>query len=124
MTELLPAREPKKKATINTAKLIADEKKKLARVYEAYEAGIDTLEEYARKKQQINDTIQKIKEMEQPEDDALFDPAAFAKKVNQVVEFIKRSDVSENEKNKALRSILTKIVYDKPSQNLALYFYI
>lgn len=120
----LVPREPKKKATINTAKLIADEEKKLARVYEAYEAGIDTLEEYARKKQQINDTIQKIKEMEQPEEAPVFDPAAFSKKVGNVAEYIKRSDVSENEKNKALRSILTKIVYEKPSQNLALYFYI
>ena len=62
--------------------------------------------------------------MEQAEEAPVFDPAAFAKKVSQVVEFIKRSDVSENEKNKALRSILTKIVYEKPSQNLALYFYI
>lgn len=120
----LVPREPKKRATINTAKLIADEEKKLVRVYEAYEAGIDTLEEYAKKKQQINDTIQKIKEMEQSEEPPVFDPAAFSKKVSQVVEFIKRSDVSENEKNKALRSILTKIVYEKPSQNLALYFYI
>ena len=82
------------------------------------------MEEYARKKQQINDTIQKIKEMEQPEEAPVFDPAAFSKKVGNVAEYIKRSDVSENEKNKALRSILTKIVYEKPSQNLALYFYI
>lgn len=115
---------PAKKATMNIDKLISAEEKKLARVYEAYEAGIDSLQEYADKKRQINETIQNLENMKACEETPQFDPAAFAKKVQKVTEYIKRVDVTPNEKNKALRSILTKIVYEKEAQNLALYFYV
>lgn len=115
---------PKKKAVINTEKLIIAEEKKLARVYEAYEAGIDSLQEYAEKKKQITATIQNLKNICRAEETPKYDPAAFAKKVQSVADFIKRTDVSPEEKNKALRSILSKIVYEKEVQNLALYFYI
>lgn len=120
---LAPA-APKKKADVNTEKLIIAEEKKLARVYEAYEAGIDSLQEYAEKKKQINATIQNLKNICRAEETPKYDPAAFAMKVQSVADFIKRTDVSPEEKNKALRSILSKIVYEKKAQNLALYFYI
>lgn len=115
---------PKKKAAVNTEKLILAEEKKLARIYEAYETGIDSLQEYAEKKKQINATIQNLKNINLANEAPKYDPAVFAKKVQSVADFIKRADVSPEEKNKALRSILSKIVYEKEAQNLALYFYI
>ena len=50
------------------------------------------------------------------------DPAAYAKKVAEVVEFIKREDTTPQAKNEALRTIIEKVVYEKAKNNLAIYF--
>lgn len=105
-------------------RLIALEQRKLRRIQEAYEAGIDSLEEYAEKKRKVQADIEKlIQQRPAPKDDSV-DKAAFAKKIEQVLEKIKRPDVDESTKNEALRTIISKIIYDKASQTLDLYFYI
>lgn len=105
-------------------RLIKLEQRKLARIQEAYETGIDTLQEYAEKKRKIQADIDKLKQIVPAPAAKTVDKKAFAKKVESVIDLIKSPDVSEEAKNEALRTIISKIVYDKPAQHLDFYFYV
>lgn len=105
-------------------RLIQLEERKLVRVQEAYEAGIDDIEEYANKKRKIQTEIERLKKLMPAPEAKAFDKIEFAKKVSSVLRQIKSPDVSETAKNEALRTIISKIVYNKSAQNLDIYFYI
>lgn len=104
-------------------KLIAVEERKLARAKEAYLAGIDTIEQYAQNKKEVTERIDDLKARQSRETTQEIDIDAFAKKVMGIVEFIERDDVSESEKNEALRTIIEKVVFQKAQGNLAIYFH-
>ena len=109
----------------NYAQLIAGEKQKLRRVREAYEAGIDTLQEYAEKKRRLQKEIDRL-EIEAAGVAAktvTIDPAAYRDKVLDVLKIVKDPEISELAKNKALRTIISKIVYDSKEKTLDIYFY-
>ena len=106
-------------------KMIALEERRLERAKQAYLAEIDTLEQYKQNKEQITARIEEIKELQRKNgaDRAeTINPAAYAKKVTEVVEFIKREDITPQAKNEALRTIIEKVVYEKAKNNLAIYF--
>jgi hypothetical protein len=110
------------------AHLIAVERVKLRRVQDAYEAGIDTLEEYARKKQRL---LAGIAELEQQAAAAAeeaktrqLDPLAFQKRVLDVLRILESPDATEAAKGQALRSIVSYIVYNKPARRLEVFYYI
>lgn len=107
--------------------LIAVERVKLRRVLEAYEAGIDTLQEYAAKKARLSAGIAELElqaaEAEQKTRAETIDPVSYRKKVIDVLAVVKDPSASEAEKNQALRSIISYIVYDKPARSLAVFFY-
>ena len=105
-------------------RLIKLEERKLVRVQEAYEAGIDDIDEYANKKRKIQAEIERLKKLMPAPEAKTFDKIEFAKKVSSVLRQIKSPDVSETAKNEALRTIISKIVYNKSAQNLDIYFYI
>lgn len=106
--------------------LIAVEELKLRRVQQAYEAGVDTLDEYARKKAKLTAGMEQLRaEQAQAEADAqaaLIRPADMKQKTADVLELLKSPDATEAEKNAALRSILSHIVYNKPAHRLDLFF--
>ena len=105
-------------------KLIRSEQRKLERVKEAYENGIDTLAEYAEKKRKVLAAIARLESEAAGEQPApVFDAAAYAKRVANVLVQVRDPSLSAQSKNDVLRSILSKIVYDKASQRLVLYFY-
>lgn len=108
---------------IDYNKLIAAEEKKLARAKEAYLAEIDTIEQYAHNKKLITDRINALISDRDKTTSTTIDTEAFAKKVANMVSFIERDDVSPTAKNEALRTIIEKVVYDKPNNNLAIYFH-
>ena len=116
---------PKKTATdtVDYDKLIAIEERKLERAKQAFLAEIDTIEQYAKNKAditaRINDLIAKRDEESHRGE---IDPEAYAKRVIEVVDFIKRSDVTAKSKNEALRTIIEKVVFEKAKGNLAIYF--
>lgn len=121
-----PAGNKSDKPSIDFDKLIKSETAKLQRVKEAYRNGVDTLEEYQQNKAEIQETIARLKEEQQkskPEDTEEINRKAFAAKVVNVLDFIKSPDVSEQAKNEALRSIISKIVYIKPENRLDIIFY-
>lgn len=104
-------------------RLIKLEERKLIRVQEAYEAGIDDIQEYANKKRKIQMEIERLKDAIPAPDAKEFDKKEFAKKVSSVLQQVKSPDVSETAKNEALRTIISKIVYNKSAKNLDIYFY-
>ena len=117
---------PKKSeiATVDFDKLIAIEERKLERAKQAFLAEIDTIEQYAKNKKEITERINGLiakRDEEAPQ--TKIDLNSYAKKVAEIVELIKRPDVSETAKNEALHTIIEKIVYEKANGNLAIYFH-
>lgn len=107
--------------------LISVEQVKLRRVQEAYESGIDSLEEYARKKRRllegISDLEAKAAAASEEARAAQLDPLEFREKVLHVLDVIQSPDATEAAKGEALRSVVSYIVYNKPAQRLEVYFY-
>ena len=107
--------------------LIAVERVKLRRILEAYEAGIDSLEEYAAKKARLSAGIADLElqaaEAESKARSEAIDPATFRNKVMDVLTVAKDPSASEAEKNEALRRVVSYIVYDKPAKTIEIFFY-
>lgn len=123
-----PASIPKEStSSIDYDKLIKLEETKLQKIKEAYLSGVDSLEEYKQNKATVQETIGRLKEekeSKQSTEPASIDKCVFAKKVLNVLEFIKSPDVTEQAKNEALRSIISRIIYVKPENRLDIIFYI
>lgn len=115
--------ELKKHAT-DYGKLIAAEERRLARAKEAYLAEIDSLEQYAHNKEVITKRIAELKAMQSSDTQTVtVDLDALADKVTKVIEFVKKENVAPEAKNQALRTIVAKIIYDKPHEHLEIYFH-
>lgn len=109
------------------ARRIQAEEQKLRRVLEAYEAGVDTLEEYASKKKKLLDGIEELKALQFKEEaeQAKFRELSVDEmrtRVLSALKVIKDEQASEAAKNSALRTVLSHIVYEKSNSRLALYF--
>ena len=122
---MITPKAPKKteSASVDFDKLIAVEERKLERAKQAFLAEIDTIEQYAKNKQEITERINNLiakRDEEEPKKE--IDLNAYAKKVAEVVDFIKRDDVTPTAKNEALRTIIDRIVFEKAKGNLAIYF--
>lgn len=121
---LAPHTVPKPAGEPDYEKLLNLEQAKLRRVYEAYEAGIDSLEEYAQKKAKITAEINSLKmQAAASAVSAPVDMDSYKEKVLAVLDIIKSDGISESEKNSALRSVVSYIVYEKRNNRLAIYFY-
>lgn len=104
-------------------RLIAVEELKLRRVAQSYEAGIDTLEEYARKKKRLTDGIEELRRQQSAaRSEPGPSPVDLRRRVLDVLDIINSPASTEQAKNAALRTILSHIIYDKPAQKLQLFF--
>jgi hypothetical protein len=99
------------------------EKRRLERAKEAYLAEIDTIEQYAKNKSEITERIADLEARRDKDLVKEIDIDVFTKKVESVVEIIKREDVDPVAKNEALHTIIEKVVYEKAKGNLAIYFH-
>lgn len=116
---------PTTKNSSNIELLLKKEHNKLQKIKEAYQSGIDTLEEYKENKAKITETISALKqELEKETPQQTFSPKKYAKKVMSVVKLIESPDVTPQAKNEALRTIISKIVFNKANQSLDIYFYL
>ena len=106
--------------------LIAVEEVKLRRVLAAYEAGIDTMEEYARKKQRLTAGIEELRrqqaEAEAAERAKAVTPADMHRRVAAALSIIQDPTTPESAKAQALHSILSHIIYEKRTNHLQLFF--
>lgn len=105
-----------------TEKMIDNEKRKLQKVKEAYEQGVDTLEEYKENKARIQSNIKTLEASMQKKEPKT-DKKKYAKKIVNVLDIITSPDTSEEMKNRALRSIISKIIFVKSSNEFQIYFY-
>lgn len=103
---------------------IAAERAKLRRVQEAYEAGVYSLQEFAERKAALEAAIRDLQGEAARSAAPVVSPAAYRERVLSVLDLIKSPDATEAEKNAALKSVLSYIVYDKPNARLELYFYV
>ncbi|MBQ8497176.1 MAG: recombinase family protein [Clostridia bacterium] len=112
--------------TINYDSLIATERLKLERARQAYQEGVDSLQEYKTAKIKIEWEIKKLQKEKQTSllQDSNIDLKKFAESVSSVI-FILESNVATPElKNQALKSIVQKIILYKPEKRIELFFYI
>ena len=104
--------------------VIEREKKKLVRVREAYEAGVDTLEEYKQNKlkiqARIDELTNQIKEAgsNSPEEISM----AISERIQSGLKILESTETSETIKNMTLRTFIDKIVYFK-AKNIIEIFY-
>ena len=115
------------KPTINRdwEKLIATEESKLARAKTAYLEGAFEVEEYKSLKESIEANISHLKQVSgssSAADDSKVDLATYHNKVMEVLAVIKSPDVDEQTKNEALKSILDRIVFNRPDNTLNFFF--
>ena len=86
---------------------------RLQRIREAYEVGIDSLEEYRHNKTKLQDEIRKIEDKIKGIDEIVYpeEPAIINKgKIKTLLEVLKDNDVSEQEKNIHACKIIKEIV--------------
>ena len=92
--------------------LLNKEYKKLERVREAYEAGVDTLDEYRRNKAKIQSRISELEAMQQSEPSKPRDvKKLLAKRMQTTLDIIESPNTSETVKNMSLRSVVYKIIF-------------
>lgn len=116
---------PTTKTSKNIDSLLKKEQNKLLKIKEAFESGIDTLEEYKESKARIMESIAALKkELEQEQPKETFDPKKYAKRVTKVIKLIESPGATPQMKNEALRTIISKIVFNKANQSLDIYFYL
>lgn len=110
------------KSSIETA--IERERKKLIRVQEAYEAGIDTIEEYKLNKSRIQSKIEQLKQQipvqhEKTPEEIKND---VAERIKSGLKIIENPDASETLKNQTLRNIVDTIIYIKNRQIVEIHY--
>lgn len=103
---------------------IAREEKKLERVREAYEAGVDTLDEYKENKSKILKTIENLKTKLKTENNNI-DPTIILKEtVARNLKILEAPDASETLKNKLLRSFADSIIFIKPKGIVEIHYHV
>ncbi|MGN0621048.1 MAG: recombinase family protein [Porcipelethomonas sp.] len=116
--------DEQKNADITPA-LIEKERKKLDRVKEAYEAGIDTLEEYRTNKQKILGRISELEKSCKPPETTQKDiNKKLSKTIRKGLEILEDTNCSESIKNITLRSFVRQIVYMKKTQSIEILYQI
>lgn len=110
---------------IDYEKLISAERLKLDRAKQAYQEGVDSLQEYKAAKSKIEKQIAKLQEDQQNAavESADLDLSAFASTVASVLEIIESPDVSEELKHQALKTIIKKFIFYRPENKIDIFFY-
>ncbi len=105
-------------------KLINNEKSKLERIKNAYQSGVDTLEEYKAAKAKITKQIKQYETaLKKEQSNIKLDKSSYQDKLLSVYKILSDPEQSEAAKNSALRSVVEKIIYRKPENKFEVYFY-
>ncbi len=113
-----------KKLVTDYDKIIESERRRLDRAKQAYLNEIDTIEQYAETKKAIEAHIAELEsERRRIVQSETVDLDKIKAKVISVLSFLQDENVSVEAKNEALKSIISRIVYEKAKGNVAIYFY-
>ena len=100
---------------------------KFERIKEAYRNGVDTLEEYKANKELIRQERDRLEEQLKEAEDNASDPGSaetnLLERVRNVYDIVSSDSVDPVTKNEILKSVIEKIVYDKTSDELKVYYY-
>lgn len=114
---------PKEEIEIDVAVLIDREKRKLSRLYDAFEDGIYTKEEFSERRELVRSQIEKLEGYKPKPSDIAEKRRQLVETKKSVIPLLKSKTTSEGEKNAILRSFISKIVFDRPSGTVDLFFY-
>lgn len=103
--------------------LIEKEERKLERVREAFEAGIDTLDEYRQNKQRITERLSALR-TELAEVAPAPDTTAFMGRVETSLTTLTDTCASEIIKNQVLRTFVEQIIFMKPSGRIEIVYHL
>lgn len=104
-------------------KIIKAEHKRLIRAKEAYEAGVDSLEEYSQSKAEIFEHIQRYERILTETEFHKNEFVSFEVTGDQLIRALNSSVVSESVKNKLLRSFIYKIEFSRPVNTIQIIYY-
>ena len=109
---------------IDWDKLIQTEQNKLDRARSAFLNGTFTDDEYRAVKAKVEDAINQLVKNKEQDESKVHTPTADAmqEKTVEVLKILRSPDVPERVKNEALRSILSKIVFNKENNTFDIYF--
>lgn len=98
--------------------------KSLARAKEAYISGIDSLEEYGENKRRIQEELDKNKKyLENLSQTKPGNKRTLSKNIKSTLDFIQDKNNSIDDKNKALKQIVSKIIFVKATKSLEIIYY-
>ena len=107
-------------------KQIVRERQKLTRVKEAYENGVDSLDEYRVNKQKITERIEQLQAKKPvskvPDQDVLIKKFRSAHK--DTMKQLRDPNISAEGKNRILRTFVDKIVFDRMKSQVQIYYYL
>ncbi len=111
------------------ARILSNERLRLERIKQAYQDGIDTLEEYKANKTAVLASISKLEKALEKQKKASAKGTDLSKKktiiqnkISNVLKTLNNEHLSAASKNEALRSIIESITYHKPSSTLEVLF--
>ena len=94
-----------------------------SRIKEAYEAGVDTLEEYKNNKDRlVSDRLEltaALSQLLQEEQAEQPDAKEILKEIRSVADVLKNPDVGYEENGNLIRSVVEQIIYDKESGKMS-----
>ena len=122
MFRFSPKSTPKAKPKRNWDKLIASEEDRLRRAKNALLDGAFTNDEYKAVKAEIEHNIATLTQSKEDDVEPEPDTRELPDKVLSVLDVLRSPDISEEEKNAALRTVIDKIVYEKAQHRLDIYF--
>lgn len=122
------AKSDTRKPTSDTASItlqLAKAELKLERIREAYESGIDTLEEYKANKDRITAEIDKLHKLAADNTETEItaeNKALYAKRQLKVLESIASGNVSEAEKNHLLKEMIKTAIFNKAEKSVSVEY--
>lgn len=122
---------PDNEPAASMADILAEQLKrnaeKFERIKEAYRNGVDTLDEYKANKQLVQQERDRLEEQLKEVEDSASDPGSaetnLLERVRNVYDIVSSDSVDPVTKNEILKSVIEKIVYDKASDELKVYYY-
>lgn len=104
---------------------IKKEQNKLVRCKEAYQNGVDTLAEYSRNKETIQNRIDSLERQlaEAPVTAEVPDPQALRDKLLAALPVLKDPNATASVKNNLLRCFISDIVYTKSDETIEIHYY-
>lgn len=109
---------PQRKSESVLSSMLDKERRKLERVKEAYEAGIDTLEEYRQNKAKLTARIKELEQQARASERTVRTTeeikADIAGRIRSTLHTLERDDLSETLKNNVLHQLVERITFIKP----------